>query len=205
MSDILCVTNRKLCHEPFLQRIAKIAAASPAGIILREKDLSESEYRNLAAQVMDICRQYQVHCILHTFPAAAVALNATAIHLPLPLLRNMSQQEKQHFSVIGASCHSVQDALEAEQLGCTYITAGHVFATACKRGVPPRGTDFLKNVCENVRIPVYGIGGIGPENLDDVYHTGAKGGCIMSGLMTCEDVKQYMKALNHEKRKTNEL
>ena len=36
MSDILCVTNRSLCHEDFLQRIRKIAACQPKGIILRD-------------------------------------------------------------------------------------------------------------------------------------------------------------------------
>ena len=41
MSDILCVTNRSLCREDFSCRIEALAAAHPAGIILREKDLSE--------------------------------------------------------------------------------------------------------------------------------------------------------------------
>ena len=52
MSDILCVTNRALCAEDFLLRVEKIAAARPGGIILREKDLSEGEYKALARQVM---------------------------------------------------------------------------------------------------------------------------------------------------------
>ena len=39
MSEVLCVTNRQLCREDFLTRLERIAAAKPAGIILREKDL----------------------------------------------------------------------------------------------------------------------------------------------------------------------
>ena len=60
MSDILCVTNRSLCHEDFLQRIRKIAACQPKGIILREKDLSEAAYKALAENVMQICKQNDV-------------------------------------------------------------------------------------------------------------------------------------------------
>jgi thiamine-phosphate pyrophosphorylase len=41
MSDIVCITNRKLCKEEFLERIEEIAKAKPFGIILREKDLSD--------------------------------------------------------------------------------------------------------------------------------------------------------------------
>ena len=84
--SILCVTDRTLCPEHFLSQISRIAAAGPAGVILREKDLCESAYRALAAQVLSLCRQHQVPCILHTFPSSARALGATALHLPLPLL-----------------------------------------------------------------------------------------------------------------------
>ena len=60
---------------------------------------------------------------------------------------------QQFFKVIGTSVHSVEDAIKAEQLGATYMTAGHIFATDCKKGLPPRGLDFLKNVCDAVGIP----------------------------------------------------
>ena len=68
MSDILCVTNRKLCREDFLTRIERIAACHPAGIILREKDMKPEDYKELAAAVMVICEQYGVRCVLHSFP-----------------------------------------------------------------------------------------------------------------------------------------
>lgn len=71
-------------------------------------------------------------------------------------------------------------------LGATYITAGHIFATDCKKGVPPRGLDFLSSVCSFVNIPVYAIGGISPVNAQKAIDAGAEGVCIMSGLMTCK-------------------
>ena len=40
------------------------------------------------------------------------------------------------------------------------MTAGHVYVTDCKKGLPPRGLEFLKEVCTKVTIPVYAIGGI---------------------------------------------
>lgn len=194
MSDILCVTNRHLCQENFLERIAKIASTHPVGIILREKDLSEKEYRELAEKVLKICRKYETLCILHSFANVAKELNCTALHLPFPVLRSLVAEEKNSFSILGASCHSVEEALEAEKLGCTYITAGHVFETDCKKGLPGRGLDFLKNVCENVSIPVYGIGGIAPDNMEEIRKAKAAGACVMSSIMNCEDVQKYLAA-----------
>ena len=187
MSDILCVTNRLLCREEVLTRLERIAAAGPAGIILREKDLTPEEYRTLAEGVLAVCRAYQVPCVLHSFPDVARALGAEGLHLPLPLLRALPPEERKWFRMLGASCHSVAEAREAEALGCTYLTAGHVFATDCKKGLEPRGLAFLQAVCQAVDIPVWGIGGIVPENIGPVLAAGARGGCVMSGLMTCAD------------------
>ena len=82
MSDIIVITNRSLCREDFPARIEKIALAHPTAIILREKDLSEKEYKSLAAQVLEICNNHGVRCILHSFPEAAAELNCSALHMP---------------------------------------------------------------------------------------------------------------------------
>ena len=79
MSDILCVTNRQLCSGAFLMQMEKIAEARPAGIILREKDLPEAEYMELAGNVMKLCARAGVPCILHSFPSAARRLHAKEI------------------------------------------------------------------------------------------------------------------------------
>lgn len=210
MSDILCVTNRSLCQEDFLERIEKIAACHPAGIILREKDLSEEEYKKLAEKVIEICARFDTNCILHSFVNVARELRCSALHLPLPVLRALAQEKRidlitsdisynfgkgqTEFKILGASCHSVEEAIEAESLGCTYITAGHIFDTDCKKGLPGRGLTFLKEVCENVSIPVYAIGGITPENITEIRQANGAGACIMSSAMKCANVQEYLSA-----------
>ena len=198
MSDILCVTNRRLCSGDFLTQLEKIAKARPAGIILREKDLSEEEYMDLAGKVMKICTRAGVPCILHSFPAAARKLHAEAIHLPLDLFLAMDEGEKASFRVIGVSCHSAEEAETAEKHGATYISAGHIFDTDCKRGVPGRGLAFLETTCKAVSVTVYAIGGISPENIDAVRAAGAAGACIMSGLMRCKAPENYLNLLQEK-------
>lgn len=192
MSDLICITNRKLCSNNFLDQIEMIASAHPKAIVLREKDLSEKEYEQLARQVMQICQKHGTQCILHSFSNVAIALGAVAVHMPLPLLQKMTPQEKSHFQIIGASCHSLEEAKEAQDLGCTYITAGHIFLTDCKKGLPGIGLSFLEEICKAVRIPVYAIGGISSQNMESVRKTGAAGACIMSGFMRCKTVEEIM-------------
>ena len=192
MSDLICITNRKLCSNNFSDQIEMIASAHPKAIVLREKDLSEKEYEQLARQVMQICQKHGTQCILHSFSNVAIALGAEAVHMPLPLLQKMTPQEKSHFQIIGASCHSLEEAKEAQDLGCTYITAGHIYLTDCKKGLPGRGLPFLEEICKAVRIPVYAIGGISSQNIESVRKTGAAGACIMSGFMRCKTVEDIM-------------
>ena len=192
MSDLICITNRKLCSNNFSDQIEMIASAHPKAMVLREKDLSEKEYEQLARQVMQICQKHGTQCILHSFSNVAITLGAVAVHMPLPLLQKMTPQEKSHFQIIGASCHSLEEAKEAQDLGCTYITAGHIFLTDCKKGLPGRGLPFLEEICKAVRIPVYAIGGISSQNIESVRKTGAAGACIMSGFMRCKTVEEIM-------------
>ena len=183
-AHILAVTNRHLCPRPLEEQIPRICSIRPRGIILREKDLPEREYQELAEKILAVCSSYHVPCILHSWPDVAASLGCTAIHLPLPLLRKF-QRSLCDFTVIGTSVHSPGEAREAEVLGATYLTAGHIYATDCKKGVPPRGTDFLREVCRSTSLPVYAIGGIRPDEKQfrEILSCGAQGGCMMSQMM----------------------
>lgn len=182
--QIIAVTNRHLCAGSLAAQVERVCRFRPGAVILREKDLPEQEYFLLAEEVMEICGRYDIPCILHTFADAARALNNPSIHLPLPVLREQKGRLGD-FAVIGASVHSVEEALEAEGLGAAYLTAGHIYATDCKKGVLPRGLTFLREVCGAVSIPVYAIGGIGlhESQMEEVLSCGARGGCIMSAMM----------------------
>lgn len=180
--DVMVVTNRKLCKQELTKQVAKLTKLNPQGIILREKDLSEDQYEKLSIEILEICRQGNVTCILHYYPEVAKRLHCKNIHLPLHKLREI-KCDSSDFTIIGASVHSREEAREAEQLGATYLMAGHVFETDCKKGVTPRGLEFLREICQNVTIPVYAIGGIKESNAEQVMACGAKGICMMSTVM----------------------
>ena len=222
-SDIICVTNKTICEksgEVFLDRIRKVAEAGPLAIILREKDLSLAEYRELAVEVLKICRKVEgSRLIIHNFYEIFFETwmdNKTAseynpedktdlvnelsyLHMPLRKLEELYKNQTDRYAELreklvglGTSCHSVEDAKLAEKLGCTYIIAGHIYNTDCKKGLEGRGPGFLRDVVESVSIPVYAIGGITPENINDIRDTGASGACIMSSSMTCLSPKDLI-------------
>ena len=195
-SRLIAVTDRSLCTRPFPEQIARVCARHPRALILREKDMPEREYERLAAEVMKICAEYDVPCILHSYAEAARRLGCGAIHMPLTKLEQYHKvfavgsgehrRENEFFTVRGVSVHSAAEAIRAEELGATYLTAGHIFPTGCKAGIPPRGLSFLQDVAVSVSIPVYGIGGIGIDagQIQKLLDCGAAGGCAMSAMMS---------------------
>lgn len=201
MYNIFAVTNRKLVKNDFKEQIEKICSlnrliknsssnnlpdflknAEEIKIVLREKDLPEKIYRQLAEEVSEICRKYDTEFIIHYFPETAAALKSDKIYLPLWKLKENPDIAKK-FKYVQVSVHSEEEAKEAEKIGASALTAGHIFNTDCKKGLPGRGTEFLKNIVSSVNIPVFAIGGINKNNIQSVLEAGASGVCIMSAFM----------------------
>ncbi len=203
----ICITNRKLVGpdpKDFLTQINLVCNSGVDMLILREKDLSEDAYRNLAKQVLPICQEKQVLAILHTHVDAACSLNHRHIHLTMEDFRRLYRRDTiygesisgnaifgdapsfQSFHTIGVSTHTVAEAVEAAIHGATYITASNIYETDCKIGLPGRGLDYLHEVSEalqDYKTEVYALGGIHETNIHECIHAGADGVCQMSDYM----------------------
>lgn len=181
-SELIVITNRLLCEGSFEKQIEKICALKPRSLILREKDLSESEYGALAFKVSSICEKHGVPFYIHSRAGTAEKYGFKNIHFSISTLRE-NINSLGGFENISVSCHSENDVRQAEQAGASRIILGTVFETDCKPGLEGRGTAFVREICEKTKLPVYAIGGITPQNLAFVIEAGAAGGCMMSGFM----------------------
>lgn len=183
---LISVTNRNLCKGDFFNRIELIAKNKVDLIILREKNLSESEYEVYLSQCKSICDKYKVQLVAHSFISLAKKLNLDSIHLSFKdFMSNKSIIDS--FKIVGVSVHSIEETIEATKNGASYILFGHIFKTNCKKDLPPRGLNQLKEICLNTTLPVFAIGGITQTNAKQVYKMGAKGVCVMSSLMLTDN------------------
>lgn len=185
---VFCVTNRRLCRNDFLSQIESICRGGIDRIILREKDLSEYEYELLAEKVLKITQSCGVPLSVQNFPDIAMKLKCD-LHLPYSVFCESSAVN------VGVSVHSVQEALSLSDKKPLYMIAGHIFETDCKKGLAPRGTHFLSEICRAANAPVYAIGGINADNAFKIAETGAEGVCVMSSLMAADDPSSLIKSL----------
>ena len=194
------ISNRKLCENENLEKqIEKIFLAYEKKIILknfeivaltlREKDLNKNEYLKLIEKVYPICQKYKINLILHQNYDLNLddKYNIEGIHLSYSIFKSLNENIKaeliKKYKRIGVSVHSLNEAKEVESLGASYVVAGHIFETDCKKGLEPRGLKFIKDLSSALSIPIFAIGGIDEKNSLSVINNGAFSICIMSTLM----------------------
>ena len=194
------ISNRKLCENENLEKqIEKIFSAYERKIILknfdivaltlREKDLNKNEYLKLIEKVYPICQKYKINLILHQNYDLNLddKYNIEGIHLSYSIFKSLNENIKaeliKKYKRIGVSVHSLNEAKEVESLGASYVVAGHIFETDCKKGLEPRGLKFIKDLSSALSIPIFAIGGIDEKNSLSVINSGAFSICMMSTLM----------------------
>ncbi len=188
------MTCRSLAGDEFLRQTEKICSgvAVPDRIILREKDMNREDYFALAKGVLAVCGGVSLSVHSH------LDMREISGDIHLSFSGFMSEEFRKirgDFDIVGVSVHSVDEAVTAVKYGADYLIAGHIFATDCKKGVPPRGADFLREICSAVNIPVYAIGGITPDNAGICVRAGAAGVCVMSSLMRGDEPGEYIRRL----------
>lgn len=194
------ISNRKLCENENLEKqIEKIFLAYEKKIILenfeivsltlREKDLNKNEYLKLIEKIYPICQKYKINLILHQNYDLNLdeKYDIKGIHLSYSIFKSLNQNIKaeliKKYKRIGVSIHSLDEAKEVENLGASYVVAGHIFETDCKKSLEPRGLKFIEDLSSILTIPIFAIGGIDEKNSLSVIDSGAFGVCMMSSIM----------------------
>jgi thiamine-phosphate pyrophosphorylase len=136
-------------------------------------------------EVVDEGRPYRHLCALHgvTFVVnddceAAVELGADGVHLGRT--DPGAEAALEAGLMLGTSAANVQEAIEGERIGASYVGAGPVWATPTKPDAdPPIGLDGLAEICAAISVPVIAIGGIQAENAADCLAAGATGVAVV--------------------------
>lgn len=153
-------------------------------IILREKDLVFDELMPLALEIKRIVENSKTQLIVNTNIDVAKAIEANGIQVSF---NDFMKKKYNYKGIFGISVHSLEEAIVAAQKGASYLLAGHIFETDCKKGLQPKGIEFIQDIKKNVNIPVIALGGITLDNVNEVILAGADGIAVMSSIMTSDN------------------
>lgn len=93
--------------------------------------------------------------------------------------------------IVGKSTHSVEQAIAAQKEGADYIGFGPIFATPTKPDYAPIGLGEITRVHAEVSLPIFCIGGINIDNLQQVIDAGANRVVMVSALLRAHNIVDY--------------
>ena len=154
---------------------------------LREKDLSGATLLDLAQRLVEAVGDRALVVVNERSDIAAIS-NASGVQLgeeaiPVSAARSVVGDE----ALIGRSVHSEIAASLATEEGADFLIAGTMFATGSHPDATPAGPGLVRLVVDVSPLPVIGIGGITPANLDQVLAAGAAGVAVISSILASPD------------------
>jgi len=161
--------------------LARLGAALDRGqpdslVVLRAPTLSGAAYLELAAAALGGCRERGVGLILHgTADLCRAVPDVQGVHLPWREAQQHSERPVSDDYWLGVSCHSAEQLRHAERLGADYVVLGNVLETPSHPGQPGIGWAAFQALAATANVPVYGIGGLGPEHQSQARALGGQG------------------------------
>ncbi len=183
-------------EEEFLYRVERAMEGGVTLLQLREKEKSTYEYIHLAKKVHSIAMRYRVPLIIDDRVDVALAVDAEGVHvgasdMPISMARKLMGEHK----IVGATAKTVPTAKEAYMQGADYLGVGAIYPTTTKVKTILTSVDTLRDICNEVPIPVGAIGGLNKDNIHVLKGIPIAGICVVSAIMKADDPKNATEEL----------
>lgn len=164
---------------------------------LREKDLSDKELVRIGREIKSITKGSETKFVVNDRPDIAVLCDADFLHLGQDDIAMEDARRVVGDMRIGLSTHSIEQATVALAKNPDYIGFGPVYPTNAK-AIPdkPVGTTLLKQVLAIAKIPVVAIGGIFPDNIEEVIDAGARNIAMVRHFMQTNEFDSRVLEIN---------
>lgn len=198
--NLYLVTDRHwLANRNLEDDVEKAILGGVTMVQLREKNIDNDSFIELAKKVKQVCNKYKIPFIINDNLEVALAVDSDGIHigqddLPASLVRQKIGPNK----ILGVSAHNLDEAIAAKKAGATYLGAGAMFSTTTKDNTTNLSIEQLQAITKNVDIPVVAIGGINYDNCLSLKNCNLAGIAVVSAIMAATNISEA--ASNLKKR-----
>jgi len=195
--DLYPVTSAEFSSGRSTMEIVKSIIAAGCRIVqLREKLLNKYEYFELAKMVRELTLQTDILMICNDHLDVALAVNADGVHLgtddlPLTAARKIAPD-----LIIGASTHSLEEAMTAQKAGADYVNIGPIFPTFTKQAASKfLGPNAISMISPHLQVPFTVMGGINVNNIGQVLEAGARRIAVVTAITAAQNPKKAAELL----------
>lgn len=162
------------------RQVALAEGAFKAGLRLlqlREPGMASADRARLAQALIARARQHGARVLINSDEALAHRVHADGVHLTSRQLAAIERRPA--FPLVGASCHTAAELARASRLD--FVVLGPVLPTASHPHQPAMGWTAFARLVDNYPLPVFAIGGLGRDDLEEAWRHGAHGIAAIRG------------------------
>jgi len=151
-------------------------------IQLRDKTLPDTTRLHLARETVRRAHPHGARVLVNGPLDLAHAAGADGVHLDASAAARLSARPACEW--VGASCHDAAELVHAAALGADFALLSPVLPTLTHPGAPTLGWDAFSALAAASPIPVYGLGGLGRDDVALAHAHGAHGVALLRGAWT---------------------
>lgn len=186
-------------EDNLAQQVEQAILGGVTLVQMRIKHADTLKLYEYALALKQVTERYRVPLIIDDRLDIAMAVDAAGVHLgqsdlPIAIARKLWCRDK----IYGATTKTVEQALQAERDGATYLGVGAIFPTTTKVITKSTSQATLRAITQAVNIPVVAIGGIKHENINELSGQKIAGVAVVSGILAKNDPQQAARILRED-------
>ena len=194
---LYAVTDRAWTDkEDLYTQVKKALKGGITFLQLREKELDDETFLKEALKIKELSKKYNVPFVINDNVDIAIKSDADGVHVGQSDMEAGDVRKKiGEDKILGVSASNLEEAKLAEKKGADYLGVGAVFSTSTKLDADDVSFDTLKEICDNVNIPVVAIGGISKDNISKLKGTNVDGVAVVSAIFASSNIENDTKEL----------
>ncbi|MBS3951553.1 MAG: Nudix family hydrolase [Methylomicrobium sp.] len=166
--------------QPLLTRLDNLLGQGITLIQARLKSSTSQQAAEFFVRAQPLCRVKGAHLLINSGVEGFEKLAADGVHLTSRHLMELTQKPPLK-GWIAASCHNPVELLQAQKLRLDFAVLAPVLPTPTHPMAPSLGWQKFHEWVNPINIPVYALGGVSKESLDEARKMGGQG---ISGIRT---------------------
>jgi len=144
-------------------------------IQFRAPHLSESDYIDMARNVISLAHQYNARVMINHSFESFQSCHADGLHLTSKRLMSLDKRPVSSDFLLSASCHTEREIQHANKIGTDFIFISPVQVTKSHPGTTVLGWHGLNALIQSAYMPVFALGGLKREHIKRAKENGAQG------------------------------
>lgn len=192
----LITPDREIYNDDFLNQVKQLIDNGLELLQFRSWKSSYEEHRSVVRELVQLCSNTRCRLLYNGDIEKGLTLGVHGFHLQTSSLMKLSARPVSDDLFLAASCHSREELDHAAQIGADFCVLSPVKHTSTHPGINGMGWDRVNELAGVSAIPVYALGGLTPQELEQACHSHACGIAMIRGIWDAANPVEAMKYMS---------